>query len=42
MEIDLNFHTKNVAQCSLSDIDSYGDYLFTISMDIYHELSEYP
>jgi len=23
-------------------IDSYGDYLFSISMDIYHELSEYP
>jgi len=25
----------------LSNIDSDGDYLFTISVDIYHELSEY-
>jgi len=36
----LNFTTKNVA-FFLSIIDSYGDYLFAISIDIYHELSEY-
>jgi len=27
---------------SSSTIDSYGDYLFAISMDIYQELSEDP
>jgi len=34
------FTTKNPAQC-LSTIDSYGDYFFAISMDIYHVLSEH-
>jgi len=27
---------------SSSALDSYVDYLFAITMDIYHELSEYP
>jgi len=27
---------------SSSNTDSYGDYLFAISMDIYHEFSEFP
>jgi len=27
---------------SLYNIDSYGDYIFAIAMEIYHELSEYP
>jgi len=35
------FTTKNVAQCCSSTISSYGDYLFSITIDIYHELSEY-
>jgi len=33
LKINLNFHTNT--------IDSYGDYLFAIIMDIYHEFSEY-
>jgi len=37
--IFLIFHTKNSRSFT---IDSYWDYLFAISMDIYHELSEYP
>jgi len=41
MEINLNFHTTNVAQYSSTTIDSYGDYLFAITVEIYHELSEY-
>jgi len=40
------FFTKNAAylhsSCSSTIIiDFYGDYLFAISMEIYHELSEY-
>jgi len=40
MEINLNFTAKNVAQKFFS-IDSYGDYLIAITMDIPYEFSEY-
>jgi len=41
MEISLNFTTKNVA-ISSSTVHSNGDYLFANTMDIYHDLREYP
>jgi len=31
-----------ISHTSSFTIDSYGDYLFPITMDIYHELNEYP
>jgi len=35
------FLTRRTLHSSSSSIDSYGDYLFAIFMEIYHELSEY-
>jgi len=41
-EINLNFHMKNVAGLVLLPLILLKIYLLVISMDIYHELSEYP
>jgi len=35
------YHEERCTVSSSSTIHSYGDYLFSISMDIYHEFSEY-
>jgi len=48
MEVSVSYPLKN--RCfwggeerrTSSKIDSYGDYLFAISMGIYYEVSEYP
>jgi len=38
----MEFLQGRTLHSSSSNIDSYGDYLFAISIDIYRELSEYP
>jgi len=40
--IFLNVLPRRTLHSRSSTIDSYGDYLFAITMDIYHELGEFP